>query len=146
MMTDLLTAEGYFAGVFNKAPWENATDEQRLVALTQANRAINKLAFRSRRLDESQADAFPRVSWLSIPEDIQNAIHEEALAILDGRDIEIEKQNLSTITQMFAGVKQQFDRQAYQMDNILAGILSATAWEHLVPYLKDPQSGRILRS
>jgi len=141
-----MEAQVYFDGRLNTGPWDAADDTTKDKALLQATRAMDRLNFRGEKADESQALQFPRSGDDTVPEDIECACAEEALALLDGKDPEMEREALAITEQTFGKIKAKFDRDAGRPINILNGIMSATAWGYLLPYLRDPLTMRISRT
>lgn len=139
-------ADVYFSGRLKTNPWDNASDVDKDKALLQATRAIDRLNFRGIKTDEAQELQFPRSDDTIVPADIECACAEEALALLDGKDPEMEREALAITEQTFGKLKAKFDRQAGRPINILNGIMSATAWGYLLPYLRDPLTIRLSRT
>ena len=139
-------AQEYFDGRLHTEAWDCASEIDRNKGLVMATRAIDKLNFRGIRLNDNQALQFPRDTDTVIPQDIKDACAEEALALLDGKDPELERESLAITEQAFAQVKAKYDRDASRPINILHGIMSMTAWGYLLPYLRDPLSMRISRT
>lgn len=89
-------AELYFETRLNAELWENATDDDKSKALIMATKKINKMNFIGVKKVITQTLEFPRLyeqkntdnfpyNYLSIadyPEEIEDAVCEEALAIL----------------------------------------------------------------
>lgn len=140
-------AQVYYDGRLNTGPWDIVThDSVRDKALLQATRAIDRLNFRGIKTDEAQELQFPRANDTIVPADIECACAEEALALLDGKDPEMEREALAITEQTFGKLKAKFDRDAGRPINILNGIMSATAWGYLLPYLRDPLTVRLSRT
>lgn len=143
----LAEAVTYFdAGRLHSDAWDCANETDRNKALVMATRAIDRLNFHGQKADDSQALQFPRLGDTSVPNDIKYACAEEALALLDGKDPEVERESLGIVEQSFGSVKAKFDRETARSINILHGIMSATAWSYLLPYLRDPLTMRISRT
>lgn len=139
-------AQVYYDGRLNTGPWDNASDDDKDTALLQATRAIDRLNFRGIQTDEAQELQFPRANDTVVPADIECACAEEALALLDGKDPEMEREALAITEQVFGKLKAKFDREAGRPINILNGIMSATAWGYLLPYLRDPLTMKLSRT
>jgi len=142
----IVEAQVYFDGRLLTQPWENASDENKNKALLQATRAIDQLNFRGQKSTEDQELQFPRYGDTVVPSDIECACAEEALSLLDGKNPEMEREALAITEQVFGKVKAKFDRDAGRPINILNGIMSATAWGYLLPYMRDPLTMRISRT
>jgi hypothetical protein len=68
------------------------------------------------------------------PQDIKDAICENAYALLDGVNPEMEFENLSMVQQGYANVRSTYNR-GISMEHIESGIVSITAWRLIKPYL-----------
>ena len=140
-------AQDYFDERFNSEAWDAHSvtgDESQTKALKQATRIINRLNFIGSMTDETQENQFPRGGDTDIPEDIQIACCEIAIALLDGVDPEIEMENLNLKSQAYGQTKVDYDR-TNPAEHILAGVPSATAWRYLKPYLRDSRQVTVTR-
>lgn len=142
----LQEAQEYYDGRLYTDAWDCATEINRNKALTMASRAIDRLNYHGIKADEAQTLQFPRSTDSVVPEDIKSASAEEALALLDGKDPELERESLSVVEQSFGGVKAKYDRASARPINIVHGIMSATAWGYILPYLRSPLTMRISRT
>ncbi len=137
-------ADNYFGSErLDAIEWDEASDSDRVKALTQATRAIDRLSFQGTALQEWQA--WPRDLWDGIPDDIKIACCEIALQLLAGVDPDLEEEAIGTVTDAYATVRQTKDSTVRQ-DHIRAGIPSVEAWKYLLPYLHDPRQIHIRRS
>lgn len=139
-------AQVYFDGRLGTECWDDAQDTERTKALLQATRAIDRLNFRGEKTDSDQVLQFPRKDDTVVPDDIQCACAEESLSLLEGKDPEMERESLAVISQEFGKAKIKFDRDSGRPINILNGIMSATAWSYILPYLRDPLTLRLSRT
>lgn len=136
-------AESYFATRLDTDVWDDASDADKTAALTQATAAINRLNYRGRRTSESQVNQFPRYDDSDVPEDVENACCELALAFLDGVDQQHEFDNLQVKSQKMDIVQSTYTGEV--PINIVAGIPSIEAWRYLLPYLRDFNSPSMRR-
>jgi hypothetical protein len=141
----LAEAQTYFDGRLDTTAWDCADTGRRTKALLQATRAIDRLNFAGEKADEDQALQFPRLGDTVVPDDIKCATAEEALALLDGKSPEMEREALGITEQTLGPVKAKFDTSTGRSINILHGIMSATAWSFLLPYMRDPLTIRTSR-
>ncbi len=142
----------YFANRLYVSAWTEALDANKTVALTEASMRIDRLKFSGILVDDDQDLEFPRYyldddgtdngpdGTEEIPDDIQYACFEVALALLDERNPELELENLTVLNHRFDKIATGKSGQILQ--HILAGIPSALAWHYLLPYLT---SGRTLK-
>jgi len=135
----------FFAGRLNTTPYDNAMSGDKTKAATQATAIVDRLNYLGKRLVATQDNEFPRDPDASIPQDIKDAHALIVLALLDGREIEAERDQLDIVNQTFANVKASFNR-AELPPHILAGVLSFEAWTILKPYLRDQQAIQLLRA
>lgn len=115
----LANAEAYFSLLLFKDAWEDASDLEKEKALVMSSKAINQLAL---------------MDYDSIPQDIKDATCENAFALLDGKDPEMELENLAMVNQQYGNIRSTYNRDI-SMDHIEAGIVSAVAWRLIQPYL-----------
>lgn len=113
-------------------------------ALTMATKIIDRLNYRGAKAESSQVNQFPRGTDTSVPSDIQQACFEIALALLDGVDPQLEAEALRRKSQGYANVRSTYDSEMVA-PHIVAGVPSLTAWRYLVPYLRLPSDGLIMR-
>ena len=140
MSTAYLTineAQTYFDERLRTEAWDDATDTEKTKALKQATKAINRLNYVGDVSVDGQANAFPRGGDVVVPQAILDACCEIALALLDGFDLEMEKANLAAISQGVGDARATYAPELMR-PHISAGIASATAWDMLKPYLRDP--------
>ena len=100
---------------------------------------IDNLNFRGKKNSSTQLLQFPRGTDTVVPTDIKIACYEIALRLLDGFDPDFEAENLGSINQGIAGLRDTYDR-SFVLDHLRAGIPSPRAWALLKPYLVDPQT------
>ena len=79
----LSDAETYFASRPDCDEWNNASNSLKEKALAFASNKINRLNFVGNKVDKAQPMAYPRDIDDEIPLEIQYAVCEEALAILE---------------------------------------------------------------
>jgi hypothetical protein len=132
----IATATEYFKLRLNSQVWFAAEPSDQIAALATATRYIDRLNFIGTKTDSAQALQFPRGGDTAIPTDILWACNEIAIALLDGIDIERERENLDMSSQGYGNVRSTYDRSS-KPAHILAGIPSIVAWNLLLPYLPD---------
>ena len=126
----------YFLTRLNSDDWDDADDDDKTAALTEATEVINQLNFIGEKTDSAQTDQFPRGEDTVVPDEITTAAYDISLILLGGFDPEIETENMWLKSRRYAQAQSTYDTSnppAY----ILAGIPSARAWRKLVPYLRD---------
>jgi hypothetical protein len=138
MYQDLVGAQAYFETRLNSETWFNAIPNNQVSAIKTATRYIDRLNFDGGRTDTTQVNQFPRGGDVDVPQDIKDACCEIALALLDGVDMEKERENLDMTSQGYGNVRSTYSRE-HKPEHILAGIPSIVAWHLLLPYLPDPR-------
>lgn len=128
----------------NTAPWDGATDVERTKALKKATRLIDRLEFEGEKSDAAQALEFPRGGDSVVPPDIQIACTLIAVRLLEGVDMNLERESLRHTSTGISAVRMSSDTGII-LPWIVAGIPSAEAWDYLRPYLRGPQGIDILR-
>jgi len=147
-MTPYITvadATTYFGERLNTDAWDDATEANKLKALKQSTRAIDRLNFRGTKTEGTQELEFPRYDETGIPDDVQYACAENALALLDGIDPIAEREDIAVTVHGIGSARTSMDR-SFVPEYIQAGIASPIAWDFLRPYLRDPREIDIIRS
>jgi hypothetical protein len=156
----IIKANAYFLTRLHSEAWENENATNQTKALYTATRIIDRLNYKGykhavylileaatayanvtqaeRRVAEASQDLeFPRDADTVVPEDIETACFEIALALLDGVDPDTELENLGVTNQSYSGVKTAYNRDQQPIEHLLHGIPSAMAWRILKPFLRD---------
>ncbi len=131
------SANTYFGQRLNSTVWTDASDADKLKALIEATRSIDRLRFKGAKADDDQLLQFPRGTDVAVPTDIQYATYELAIVLLDGTDPNLEIENLAITSHGYSPVRTTYDR-TFAPENIQAGIPSPRAWAYLKPYLGNP--------
>lgn len=137
-------ANNYFDNRLDSGYWDEATDNDKRKALVMATRQIDRLNFLGDMAESSQRLQFPRGTDTTVPKDIEYATYEEAIILLSGANLESETNRLFVQSQSFSSVRTTYDR-TYTQEHVRNGILSATAWKLISPYLRDPYEIQISR-
>lgn len=132
----IVEAQTYMDGKLNTDAWDDATVSDQTTSLIQATTIIDRLNFNGLVAVEGQALSFPRGTDTVVPEDIKNASHEIALALLDGVDPELEYENLFMNSQGYANIRSSHNPD-FAPPSSIHGVPSITAWRFLLPYLRD---------
>jgi len=132
----------YFATRLWVSAWTGATDANKTIALAEATTRIDQLRFYGEKTDDDQDNEFPRDDD-DTPDEIAYACFEIAMELLDGRNPDLEFENLSIKTYRFDKVSTE--RSEAMPEHILAGIPSVVAWRYLKPYLASNRTLRISR-
>lgn len=88
---------------------------------------------------------FPRGEDTEVPDAIVCACFEIAHSVLDGKDPEIELENLGVVSQNFASVRTMFNRNQVPIDHLINYVPNALAWRWLKPFLRDEDAIKIIR-
>lgn len=131
-------ANEYFTLRLNVDDWNDAPTNEKLAALMQATRAIDRLNFAGEKLTTTQLLQFPRDDDENVPQDIMLACYEEALVLLAGNDPQEQISSMRLISQGISSAKETYDRSTTP-ENVTSGILSHVAWAYIRPYLQDPR-------
>jgi hypothetical protein len=98
-----------------------------------------------RAAEEQQPLEFPRGADAVVPDDIRRACYEIAYNLLDGKDPEMELENLQVTAHGYGLVRTHYERSMVPQEHIINGIPSVTAWNILKPYLRDSRTARTSR-
>ena len=139
--TTVVEAEAYLRYHLAKNAWFSATEDRRKGALIAATRIIDRLPYIGWRAVEGQKLKFPRVILgfdlgETVPQPIQEACVEIALALLSGIDPEKEFNSLTLSRKEYLGMVQVKDTR-HMEPHKLAGVPSMAGYLLLVPYLRE---------
>lgn len=140
----LAAAEHYFAYRLNSGYWDNATIADREKALIGATRLIDRLNFANSKYDAEQNLQFPRGTDTTVPIEIEYAVYEIGIKLIEGVDSEIDAQTLGVMSESYSGVQANY-HENFVNEHIRAGIPSIEAWEYLKPFLRDSRQVNLAR-
>jgi hypothetical protein len=158
-------ASEYFAQRLHETAWSEASDSDREKALIAARGIIDSLSFRGnkhavytlhgadpsadseavRDAEASQPLEFPRGADTEVPEAIRIAEYEIAYALLDGKDPELELENLAVNAMGYGAVKTSYERSQLPIEHIINQVPSSVAWRLLKPFLRDSDALKLSR-
>lgn len=116
--------------------WDDAQGGDKNASRAMATAIIDRLAYLGDKVTTAQVNEFPRDDDTTVPQPIKDAHSLICLALLDGRDPEMEFENLTLTLHQFGQTKSQYDRTQLP-PHVLAGVPSFEAWTILKPYLRD---------
>lgn len=145
MYGSVIGANRYFSEQLYGQPWEIQTLTVMQKALMTATRNIDSLRFAGRKTVPGQPLEYPRNGDTLVPQAIQYATYEEALALLNGIETDTEAANLFVTSRVF-GLRVRTDYDvAHSPEHVVAGIASFRAWKLLQPYLNPSRDLNIRR-
>ena len=150
-------ANEYFDNRLHETAWSESNNADRNKALIAATRTIDALNYKGNKnpiflaletdanaTEETLRDAgltqalkFPRGVDTVVPDVIKFACFEIAYSLLDGKDPEIELENLMVTRQKYASVNIEYNRKNVPVEHIVNMIPSSIAWRWLRPFLVD---------
>jgi len=133
---DRTEAQVYFDGRLNTDAWDDSSDQERDKSLIMSTRILDRLNYLGQKAVSTQELQFPRGTDTVVPQDVQDATAEVALALLDGVDPDLEYENLFMTSQGYGGIRSSYDRRV-KAPHLLARVPSFAAWTLLKPYLRD---------
>ena len=166
---DLAAANEYFNNRLHEQAWYDAPADDRPKALIKASQIIDNLNYKGEKAsvvevmydenwdeldvtDEELRDAnleqpleFPRGDDTEVPDEILIACWEVAYALLDGVDPDLDVENLGVSSQGYASIRTTYARSQAQVEHLMHGIPSATAWRYLMPFLRDADKIKLSR-
>jgi hypothetical protein len=137
-------ADLYFESRYNSGLWDETSEADKTKLLATASRYLQSLNWAGDKADEDQELEFPRGDDTDIPDDIKNAVCEIAYALLDGRDIEFERELIGQSSAAAAGSRTTTDPDTVDVAK-LHGIPSTVAWNLIRPYLRDGSAITLVR-
>ena len=158
-------ASDYSAMRLHEHAWSQANPADRLKGLRAATLVIDTLNFKGckhsvyellqsnsaasdeaiRAAEAEQVLEFPRGADTEVPEAIRIACYEIAHSLLDGKDPELELENLGIVSQGYASVRTTYSRAHVPIEHIVNGVPNALAWRYLRPFLRDDDAIRLSR-
>jgi hypothetical protein len=158
----LQEAIDYFGHRLHETAWSDSDPADRPKALWAATQIIDTLNYKGvkatvyalastataaeiREAEASQPMEFPRGSDTEVPEAIRRACYEIAYSLLDGKDPEMELENLGVISQGFSSVRTTYQRSQVPIEHLINGVPNALAWRLIRPFLRDGDALKIVR-
>lgn len=89
---------------------------------------------------------FPRGIDTDVPDAIVCACYEIAHSLLDGKDPELELENLGVISHGYAAVRTTYSRSHVPIEHLINYVPNALAWRWLKPFLRDEDAIILTRS
>lgn len=158
----LQEADTYFETRLFGQSWANAASQDRTAALLRATQDMDRLNFAGMKhaawvvaqttcdqdtileASATQPLQFPRGSDEEVPDDIKTACYEIAFNLLDGKDSELEYEDLPTVSQGYSSVRRTYNR-SFTQEHLQHGIVSLLAWRLIKPYLRDGRGVKLCR-
>lgn len=161
----LAEATSYFAQRLHETAWSEASDSDREKALIAARGIIDALNYKGhkaavytllqsnpaatqeqiRAADATQPLEFPRGADTAVPDVIRIAGYEIGYALLDGKDPELELENLAVDAMGYGSVKTSYSRTGLPIEHIINMVPSSVAWRLLKPFLRDSDALKLSR-
>jgi len=161
----LQEAQEYFENRLHETAWSKAQVADRPKALRAATRIIDTLNFKGdkhtvhvlleanedasedeiRAEEAAQALEFPRGADTVVPEAIRLACYEIGHSLLDGKDPELELENLGIISSGLSSVRTTYNLAQVPIEHIVNGVPNALAWRYLRPFLRDEDAIKLSR-
>lgn len=158
-------ADAYFANRLHETAWTEASANDRRKAILAARGIIDALNYKGnkasvytlllanpsatqeqvRAAEATQALEFPRGADAAVPEAIRVASYEIAYALLDGKDPELELENLAVNAMGYGAVKTSYERSQLPIEHIINLVPSSAAWRLLKPFLRDSDALKLSR-
>lgn len=166
----LAGADAYFSARLHEEAWSEANPTDRPKALWAATLIIDALNYKGykatvynilydadgneldvtdeeiRGAEASQSLEFPRGEDTEVPEAVHLACYEIAYSLLDGKDPELELENLGIISQGFGTARSTYARSQTQIEHIINGVPNAQAWNRLKTFLRDADAIKLSRA
>ena len=151
------SANAYFDARLHEDAWTDAPAVDRPKALWAATLIIDALNYKGvkstvytllegdpsaseeeiREAEKSQSREFPRGEDTEVPEAIYMACYDIAYALLDGRDPDLDLENLGISSEGFGAVRTAYTRSQKLIEHIVNCVPSNRAWQRLKPFLRD---------
>lgn len=162
---DLTEANSYFAARLHETAWTQASTDDRPKALWSATQIIDTLNYKGnkatvyallldnpkatlaeiRAAEAEQYHQFPRGTDTEVPTAIRVACYEIAHSLLDGKDPEMELENLGITSQGYGSVRTTYERNQVPIEHLINGVPNAMAWRLIRAFLRDGDALKISR-
>jgi len=98
-----------------------------------------------RAAEEQQPLEFPRGSDTVVPETIRRACYEIAYSLMDGKDPEMELENLQVTAHGYGEVRTHYERGQVPIEHLINMVPNPIAWNLLRPFLRDGDAVKLSR-
>lgn len=142
---DTLNYKGFKAPVWTLLQTYSLTDIPHYNPDASASGVVQPTMDAIRTAEASQPLEFPRGADTTVPEAIRKACYEIAHSLLDGKDPEIELENLGISSQGYSSVRTTFARDQVPIEHLINGVPNAMAWRLLRPFLRDGDAIKLSR-
>jgi hypothetical protein len=161
----LAEADEYFSNRLHETAWTDASANDRRKSLIAARGIIDALNYKGNKAavytllqgnpsatqerimaaEASQPNEFPRGADTEAPEAIRVSQYEIAYALLDGKNPELELENLAVSAMGYGAVKTSYERSQLPIEHIINMVPSSVAWRLLKPFLRDSDALKLSR-
>jgi len=135
--TTLAEAQTYFNSHLDTDDWDEASESDKVKVLVTASKVIDRLNILGAKTNSEQTFQFPRYDDASVPQAVKDAVCEEALMLIGGADITMEKEAAKMSIQTFGGTKSAYDVDMAIL-HLSAGLVSSVAFDIIKPFLRPP--------
>lgn len=143
---DVTFGDLYFGERLFSAKWTDASSGDKLIALKQATRDIDRLSFIGHKNDDTQENEFPRLDDTVVPVEVQQACAEQALALLKGLGVEELSRAMGITSEGVGDARRSYGKEGRQKLMARAlGLSSVTAADLLREWVEDPRRIRFDR-
>ena len=98
-----------------------------------------------RAAEQEQPLEFPRGPDTEVPEAVRRACYEIAYSLLDGKDPEMELENLQVTSHGYGEVRAHYERNQVPIQHLINMVPNPIAWNLLRPFLRDADALRLSR-
>lgn len=161
-------ADAFFASRLHKYDWEVSSVADKTAALNQAAELIDQFNYAGQKTaiqalydalpagesptqaaidaaNVSQPHEFPRGTSANVPEDIKKAGYLIAMALLGGRDPNMDLENRTMKSSRLGQLMTQFDTEGNTQEHIAHLIPSPQAFNLIRPYFRPRDEFTLLR-
>ena len=145
---DTLNFKGFKASVWAVLQSKGLTDVPHEISFVLPNGVLSTASVtleEIRAAEAAQVLEFPRGTDTEVPEAIRRACYEIAHSLLDGKDPELELENLGIISQGYSSVRTTYQRSQVPIEHLINGVPNALAWRLIRPFLRDGDQLKITR-
>jgi len=136
----LIAANEFFAGCLHNYDWSNSSTDEKTRALNEASELIDMFDYINQKVDPLQDLEFPRTGQITVPKEIQRACWLIAQDLIGGRDPAADLENLALKTEVFAGLRAEYNRDRDPQEHLSHMIPNPQAWNLIKPWLRVVKS------
>lgn len=136
MYGSISEGDEFFGNRLHCWDWTNADNDTKRRALNEASELIDQFDYIDQRADPAQEHEFPRTGQTEVPVQIKRAAYLIAQDMIGGRDPAADFENLALRTEVFSGLRAEYNRAGNPQEHLANLIPNPQAWNLIRPWLR----------